>query len=90
MGIAARLPDKKTNSMKQQHDVPKRIHEKHQAYLDDRMQLLETIRELIDIELDRWAKQQSLLQGPALPEKSPAKRRSLWQRIAAFFSVCLL
>lgn len=68
------------------------------GFLQDRMQLLNTIREMIDIELElRGLK----TEGNPHPEKPPPEnegcdppksnthRRSLWQHIVSILSSCL-
>lgn len=70
-----------------------------QQFMEDRMQLLDTIREMIDIEFDRRGVK---TEGNPHPENPPPEdmgreppdskpqRRTLWQRIVSFFtSDCL-
>lgn len=67
------------------------------GFLDDRMQLLETVREIIDIELERREVNPG---GDTHPENPPPEdrrrtppdpppRRTLWQRIVSLFTSCL-
>ncbi|GAB6982280.1 hypothetical protein JCM15908A_06550 [Prevotella dentasini JCM 15908] len=60
-------------------------------FLEDRTDLLDTIREMIDCELDR--REQAKKHGihPENPPPIPPPRWcSLWQRIMNIFTVCLL
>ncbi|WP_373759110.1 hypothetical protein [Bacteroides heparinolyticus] len=68
-----------------------------QQFSEDRAQLLDTIREMIDIELERRGVNP---EGNPHPENPPPEdmgctppgpppRRTLWQRIVSFFTGCL-
>ena len=65
-----------------QNDEPRKA-DQAQHFSDERAQLLDTIREMIDDELDRrGTKHEFSLRHGEVPAKS---RRSLWQRIRDFF-----
>lgn len=78
--------------MKRKNDRnPKRHDKEDLSFLDDRMQLLGTVRQMIDIELERRG---VLPEGNPHPENPPPDgkppRRTWWQRIVSFFTGCLL
>ena len=85
-------------SMKRKNDSHLRQYGKEDlGFLDDRMQLLETVREIIDIELERREVNHG---GDTHPENPPPEdrrrtppdpppRRTLWQRIVSLFTSCL-
>lgn len=82
--------------MKRKNDSnPKRHGKEDLGFLDDCMQLLETVREMIDIELERRGVKNG---GNSHPENPPPEgtgrkppdrkpKRTLWQRIVKFFAV---
>lgn len=82
--------------MKRKNDSnPKRHGKEDLGFLDDRMQLLETVREMINIELERRGMTPG---GNSHPENPPPEgtgrkppdrkpKRTLWQRIVKFFAV---
>lgn len=82
--------------MKRKNDSnPKRHGKEDLGFLDDRMQLLETVREMIDIEFERRGVKNG---GNSHPENPPPEgtgrkppdrkpKRTLWQRIVKFFAV---
>lgn len=82
--------------MKRKNDSnPKRHGKEDLGFLDDRMQLLETVREMIDIEFERRGVK---TEGNSHPENPPPEgtgrkppdrkpKRTLWQRIVKFFAV---
>lgn len=84
--------------MKRKNDShPRQYGKEDLGFLDDRMQLLETVREMIDIELERRGVNP---EGNPHPENPPPEsmgrtppdpppRRTLWQRIVSFFTGCL-
>ncbi|RRC94500.1 hypothetical protein EII32_11835, partial [Prevotella sp. OH937_COT-195] len=53
------------------------------GFLDDRMQLLDTVRRMIDIELDRRGVN---AEGMGRTPPDPPPRRSFWQRIMSIFT----
>lgn len=85
--------------MKRKNDSnPKRHGKEDLGFLDDRMQLLETVREMINIELE-W--RGMTLGGDHHPENPPPEgtgreppdpppRRTLWQRLMGIFTSSLL
>ena len=85
--------------MKRKNDSnPKRHGKEDLGFLDDRMQLLETVREMIDIEFERRGVK---TEGNPHPENPPPDdrgrkppdrkpKRTLWQRIVTFLTGCLL
>ena len=86
--------------MKRKNDSnPKRHGKEDLGFLDDRMQLLETVREMIDIEFERRGVK---TEGNPHPENPPPEgtggrkppdpkpKRTLWQRIVTFLTGCLL
>ena len=86
--------------MKRKNDNnPKKDHEGDFGFLDDRMQLLDTVREMIDIEFERRGVK---TEGNPHPENLPPEgtgreppdrkppRRSLWQRLMGIFTSGLL
>ena len=85
--------------MKRKHNSNSLQNEKEDfGFLDDRMQLLNTIREMIDIELELRELKKEGNPHPENPppenvEREPPKRkthrRSLWQHIVSIFSSCL-
>lgn len=82
--------------MKRKNDSnPKRHGKEDLGFLDDRMQLLETVREMINIELEQRGMTPG---GDPHPENPPPEgtgreppdrkpKRTLWQRIVKFFAV---
>lgn len=85
--------------MKRKNDSnPKRHDKEDLGFLDDRMQLLDTIHDMIDIELDRRGVSPDGNPHPENPPPDPkgmapsdAKtaeptRRTLWQRIVSLFT----
>ena len=77
------------------NDSPKQRHEDNFGFLDDRIQLLDTIHQMIDIEFER---RHMLVQKdenhPKCPSSNSAEcrppatsppRRTLWQRIVGLF-----
>lgn len=82
--------------MKRKNDSnPKRHGKEDLGFLDDRMQMLETVREMIDIEFERRGVK---TEGNPHPENPPPEgtgrkppdrkpKRTLWQRIVKFFAV---
>lgn len=87
------------NGMKRKNDnKPKKGHEDDFGFLDDRMQLLNTIREMINIEFEHRRVRN---EGNPHPENPPPDdtgrdppdfkpKRTLWQRIMSLFSSGLL
>ena len=86
--------------MKRKNDSnPKRHGKEDLGFLDDRMQLLETVREMIDIEFERRGMK---TEGNPHPENPPPEgtgrkppdhkppRRTLWQRLMGIFTSSLL
>lgn len=85
--------------MKRKNDSnPKRHGKEDLGFLDDRMQLLETVREMINIERERRGMTPG---GDPHPENTPPDdrgrkppdpppRRTWWQRIVTFLTGCLL
>ncbi len=64
--------------MKRKNDSNPKQHDKEDlGFLDDRMQLLDTVREMIDIELERRGVN---IRG------NPPPHRSFWQRIMSIFT----
>ncbi|WP_158611198.1 hypothetical protein, partial [Prevotella sp. OH937_COT-195] len=64
------------------------------GFLDDRMQLLDTVRRMIDIELDRRGvnirgnphHENHLPEDMGRMPPAPPPRRSFWQRIMSIFT----
>lgn len=86
-------------NMKQQSN--KKLTERQQRnmqFAEDRFELLDTIRDMIDIELERRG---VMSEGNPHPENPPPgnggrepphskpPRRTLWQRLVSLFTVCL-
>ena len=65
-----------------------------QQFSEDRMQLLDTVREMIDIELERYGVSPGGNPHPENPPPEdrgrtppdPPPRRTLWQRIVSLFT----
>lgn len=85
--------------MKRKNDSNPRQHDKVDlGFLDDRMQLLDTVREMIDIELERRGVNPGGNPHPGNPPPEdrgrtppdPPPRRTWWQRIVRLFTGCLL
>ena len=93
------------DTMKQKNNGPLKRHDKEDlGFLDDRLQLLDTVRQMIDIELERRGASPD---GDPHPEKPPPEqegrnwpeaktarpsdrpRRTLWQRIVSLFTTWL-
>ena len=85
--------------MKRKNDSNPKQHDKEDlGFLDDRMQLLDTVRQMIDIEFERRGLNTD---GNPHPENPPpgnwgrepphskSPRRTLWQRLVSLFTVCL-
>lgn len=84
--------------MKRKNDNnPRKGHEDAFSFLDDRMQLLDTIREMINIEFERRRMKRS---GNPHPENPPPKgvarespickpKLTFWQRLKHLFSSSL-
>ena len=64
---------------------------RNMQFVEDRLELLETIRNMIDIELDRRGLSQPLGRpSPSPPSDTSArgqKHTTLWQRILNFFNI---
>lgn len=70
--------------MKRKNDShPGRHDKEHLDFLDDRMQLLDTVRRMIDIELNRRGVN---AEGMERTPPAPPPRRSFWQRIVSIFT----
>ena len=78
-----------------QSEEQRRKSDEAQRFSEDRMQLLDTIREMIDIEFERHGVK---TEGNSHPENPPPEgtgrkppdrkpKRTLWQRIVKFFAV---
>lgn len=80
--------------MKRKNDNnPKQYDEEDLDFLDDRMQLLDTIHDMIDIEFERRGlkPEEHPYPGNSPPDgrgREPP-RRTLWQRIVNLFTGCL-
>lgn len=85
--------------MKRKNDSnPKQHNKEDLGFLDDRMQLLDTVRQMIDIEFERRGLN---TEGNPHPENPPPGNggreppdskppcRTLWKRIVSLFTVCL-
>ena len=85
--------------MKRKNDSnPKQHNKEDLGFLDDRMQLLDTVRQMIDIEFERRGLN---TEGNPHPENPPPGNggreppdskppcRTLWQRLVSLFTVCL-
>lgn len=85
--------------MKRKNDSNPKQHDKEDlGFLDDRMQLLDTVRQMIDIEFERRGLNTD---GNPHPENPPPENRgreppdsksphrTLWQRLVSLFTVCL-
>lgn len=85
--------------MKRKNDSnPKRHNKEDLGFLDDRMQLLDTVRQMIDIEFERrglntegnpHSENPPPENGGREPPDSKPPRRTLWQRLVSLFTVCL-
>lgn len=88
------------NGMKRKNDnSPKQRHEEDLGFLDDRMQLLDTVRQIIDIEFERRGMK---IKGNPHPENPPPAsadckpsetsppRHSFWRRLINLFTYYLL
>ncbi|ERI85996.1 hypothetical protein HMPREF1981_01194 [Bacteroides pyogenes F0041] len=82
--------------MKRKNDSkPKQPYDEDLGFLDDRMQLLDTVRQMIDIEFERRglpAEDNPHTEnpppenaGPGPPDCKPP-RRTLWQRLISIFT----
>ena len=85
--------------MKRKNDSNPKQHDKEDlGFLDDRMQLLDTVRQMIDIEFERRGlntdgnphpENPPPGNGGREPPHSKSLRRTLWQRLVSLFTVCL-
>ena len=91
--------------MKRKNDSnPKQHNKEDLGFLDDRMQLLDTVRQMIDIEFERRGLNTEGNPHPENPPPDPKGRepseakteepndrpcRTLWKRIVSLFTVCL-
>ena len=91
--------------MKRKNDSNPKQHDKEDlGFLDDRMQLLDTVRQMIDIEFERRGLNTDGNPHPENPPPDPKGRepseakteepndrpcRTLWKRIVSLFTVCL-
>ncbi len=85
--------------MKRKNDSNPKQHDKEDlGFLDDRMQLLDTVRQMIDIEFERRGlntdgnphpENPPPGNGGREPPHSKSPRRTLWQRLVSLFTVCL-
>ena len=88
------------NGMKRKNDnSPKQRHEEDLGFLDDRKPLLDTVRQIIDIEFERRGMK---IKGNPHPENPPPEKtehqpsektspcRTLWKRIVSLFTFCLI
>ena len=77
-----------------QSDQRRRTSAEAQQFSEDRIQLLDTIREMIDDELERRRPDSdgNPARGnlPPYPIRVQPPRRTLWQRIVSLFTGCLL
>ena len=88
-----------TKSMKRKNDsIPKQHDKEDLGFLDDRIQLLDTVRQMIDIEFERRGlntdenpqpENPPPGNGRREPPHSKPPRRTLWQRLVSLFSLCL-
>ena len=82
-----------------QSEERRRKSDEAQRFSEDRMQLLDTIREMIDIEFERRGVK---TEGNPHPENPPPEKtehqpsektspcRTLWKRIVSLFTFCLI
>ena len=88
-----------TKSMKRKNDsIPKQHDKEDLGFLDDRIQLLDTVRQMIDIEFERRGlntdenphpENPPPGNGRREPPHSKPPRRTLWQRLVSLFTDCL-
>lgn len=93
--------DDNSNYKRMKQQSKKKLTERQQRnmqFAEDRFELLDTIREMIDIELERRG---VMSEGNPHPENPPPEnggreppdskppRRTLWQRLVSLFTVCL-
>ena len=88
-----------TKSMKRKNDsIPKQHDKEDLGFLDDRIQLLDTVRQMIDIEFERRGLNTDENPHPENPPpehagreptRSKPPRRTLWQRLVSLFTDCL-
>lgn len=75
--------------MKQNKDHnPTEQQQRNMQYAEERIELLDTIRDMIDIELDR-REQARTRDAHTREPPDPPPRRTLWQRLASLFCICL-
>lgn len=85
------------NGIKRKNDnSPKQGHEEDFNFLDDRMQLLDAVRRMVDLEFERRGIKTEGNPHPGNPPPenaererpdTPPPRRTFWQRIVRFFIV---
>lgn len=74
----------------QEVDKKKKQQRRNMMYSEDRMGLLDTIRDMISDEFERrgvTTEHDNHPENP--PPEPPPRRRSFWQRIVSLFTACL-
>lgn len=88
------MRDNENRMSRKTNNHPERPDKEDLGFLDDRMQLLDTVRQMIDVELERRRSGSEEISHPEQPPpeskgRKPSDCRSschtLWQRIVSFF-----